>query len=73
MMVPLKSVWLVAPNLGEFTVGDGLDEAVADDVESRSKGPDVFERGVVQALLYGGRRAPAVESANHLEDQRSCR
>ncbi len=58
MMVPWKPDGWSILNLFDFTVGDGLDEAVADDVESRSKGPDVFERGVVQTLLYGGGERP---------------
>src|SRR5262249_5957547 len=35
-----------------------LHEAIADGVESRAESPDVFERGVVQALLDGGRDRP---------------
>src|SRR5215510_8424373 len=47
----LEARGLVISNVYDCVIGDALYEAVADDVESCAESPDVFERGIVQALL----------------------
>src|SRR5262245_26408074 len=55
---PLEGCGLVIPDVYEGAIGDALHEAIADYVKSRAESPDVFQRGVVQALLDGGGNGP---------------
>src|SRR5262249_1252227 len=48
-------------NGDECVTVNALHEAVANGVEGRAESPDVFERGVVQALLDGGRDRPQLD------------
>src|SRR5262249_19223101 len=55
---PHETGGLSIPNGDECVTVNALHEAVADGVEGCAESPDVFERGVVQALLDGGRDRP---------------
>src|SRR5262249_38710603 len=58
---PHKTGRLSIPDGDECVTVNTLHEAIADGVEGRAESPDVFERGVVQALLDGGRDRPQLD------------